>query len=268
MTPQEKWNLIISTDWSKLNVYSYMRVSSEEQAEKGMSMDAQRMHIENFLKPRNPQSVKYFSNDEGKSAAHITGRNDYQAILKELSAFDVILVTKLDRWSRSLSDFIPMFDKLQKQNVILYAIDEPIIYNTTMGLIMLKFRMFMSDIESQLGSQRMKDIHRAMFEKGRVIGNPPLGYSLVGEKPNKQVVINQEQAKKVSIVFEKTIQGIHYLEISKLAGIHPNQYLKILRNKTYCGILEYKGEEGKANFEPIISKETWDLANKKYLSKK
>jgi len=129
----------------------YARVSSEEQVE-GYSIDAQ-LRAGRKLASDKGWTITAEYIDEGKSARSddINKRPKFKEMLKAASnrQFDVLVIHKLDRFSRNLMVTLRSFEELAKNNVTFFSISEQIDYTTPMGKVFLAmsgaFAQFYSD---------------------------------------------------------------------------------------------------------------------------
>jgi DNA invertase Pin-like site-specific DNA recombinase len=85
----------------------YIRVSTDEQALHGLSLDSQREALTAYAKEHNMQIVDIYA-DEGITARKaLNKRLQFQRLISDVKAgkIDLILVTKLDRWFRNIKDY-------------------------------------------------------------------------------------------------------------------------------------------------------------------
>ena len=101
------------SDWMKVAIY--LRVSSIEQASEGFSLAAQLKRLEAFCVSQNWKIQKIYR-EEGVSAKNME-RPELQKLLNELNQFDVVLVYKLDRLSRSVIDVNKLLEQFEKDKV-------------------------------------------------------------------------------------------------------------------------------------------------------
>jgi DNA invertase Pin-like site-specific DNA recombinase len=121
---------------TKTRVAIYTRVSSEEQIE-GYSLAAQQEIATKFAESKDWQIVKVYE-ERGRSGK-TTIRPEFQAMMQDakLKRFDVILVHKLDRFSRSLLDVLLSIKALHEQQVVLVSASEPMLdFSTSQGKLM------------------------------------------------------------------------------------------------------------------------------------
>lgn len=119
-----------------MRAVAYTRVSTEEQTE-GYSLAAQTEAIAKFCDLRGYTLVGTYS-DPGRSG-RTTQRPDFQRMIADAKsgAFDVIIVHKLDRFSRALKDVILSMAELEKSSVGLVSATEAFDYSTPLGRLMM-----------------------------------------------------------------------------------------------------------------------------------
>ena len=123
MQIDEIWDLLLnSKDWNKLRFALYCRVSSDDQKKYGVSMEIQEKRLIALMEEMKVIHYKIFKGDEGKSATSIKNRHNYNHIINHLDDLDVILATKLNRWSRNPSDLLYCLQALK--STVLYTLDE------------------------------------------------------------------------------------------------------------------------------------------------
>jgi DNA invertase Pin-like site-specific DNA recombinase len=140
-------------------VIAYLRVSTDEQGQSGAGMDAQRADIEAEIARRPWTDVDWIA--EIASAADLE-RPGIQRALDRLSSgsANVLVVSKLDRLSRSLIDFAGLMKKSQKQDWSLIALDLGIYRSTPQGEMMAGVLATFSQFERRLISQRTSGLAR------------------------------------------------------------------------------------------------------------
>src|SRR3989344_6776603 len=111
----------------------YVRVSTEEQAKEGISLDAQIDRCKAFCKARG-WSIYNVYTDAGYSAGTLT-RPALKALFNDVEAkkFSVLLVYKIDRFSRKLKDLISVLEDLKLKGVNFTSVSEHIDTTTAMG---------------------------------------------------------------------------------------------------------------------------------------
>ena len=222
----------------------YARYSSENQRDE--SIDAQLCAIEEYAK-RNDIAIVATYIDRAKSAT-TAERPSFQEMIRmsETGAFDTIIVHKLDRFARSKYDSAIYKQKLKVNKVQLLSVTENL-DGTPESIILESVLEAMAEYYSKnLAREIMKGTMENAKKAAHCGGIPPLGYDIV----NKQLVINEYEAKAVVMIFEMYADGSGYTEIintlnkkgykTKLGNkFGKNSLFEILRNEKYKGIYTY-----------------------------
>jgi len=254
----------------------YIRVSTDEQAKEGDSLEAQEERLRDIAESNSWSVYKIYS-DEGYSA-----KNKNRPALKKLlldaklKKFDVILVYKIDRLSRSLKDLIEIISDLNKYKIGFKSATELIDTTTPEGrLIFHQFGSF-AQYERELISQRTKMGMMKRLRQGYWNTTPPFGYKLIDGK----LEIDKKEADVVKLIFNLYVnKNMGVKNISTLLNeknIKPrksnkwrgNRIYNILTNPIYIGIVRWGGDEAEGIHTPIITKNTFSLVQERLKSKK
>ena len=248
-----------------MNIAGYVRVSTDRQAEK-YSIPQQISLIENYCKAKEWDLVKIYT-DDGYTGADIK-RPALQELLTKLSSFDLILVYKLDRLSRSQRDTLELIDVFSKNGVKFASIQENFDTSTPLGMAMVGILAAFAQLERETIKERMALGRKGRTEKGlwRAGSNVPTGYSYV----DGHLVIREDEAVQIRKIFELFLDGwsIHKIKDYMHAN-YTNRYSSwaqasaistTLRNPLYIGMLPSKadGKPYQGEHEPIIDKATFD----------
>ena len=248
----------------------YTRVSTEEQAREGYSLAAQEERLRSNAKNQGWVVYKLYV-DDGYSA----GSKNRPALKKllfdaSLNRFDVVIVCKIDRLSRSLKDLIDIVAELNQFNIGFKSCAELI--DTTRPEGRLMFHQFGSfaQYERELIGQRTRFGMMRRLKQGLWNGIPPYGYRIVGGK----LVVEPKEADLVKKIFRWYLQqnmGVVAIsrELNRL-GIKPRKaehwkgtrIHKMITNPLYAGFVRWGGEMAKGMHEPIIEKQTFDCVQK------
>ncbi len=155
----------------------YARVSSEEQVE-GYSIDAQRRAFQALVEGRGWTAYREYI-EEGKSARtdNINRRPAFKEMIADALArkFDVLVVHKLDRFSRNLRVTLEYFDKLSKAGVTFLSINEQMDFSTPWGGLALTLLGGMAQFYSDNLSQETKKGWHERRAQGLYCGLLPFG---------------------------------------------------------------------------------------------
>lgn len=182
----------------------YARVSTEEQAMHGVSLDAQRERLITYARENDLTVVDVYV-DEGISARkRYTARPAFTRMLEDVKAkkIDVVLFIKLDRWFRNIADYYEVQAILDKYHVQWIATEEDYDTTTANGRLSLNIKLAIAQDESDRTSERIKFVFKNMVKDGRVIsGSTPKGFKI----ENKHVVLDEAAVPMIREVFEKVI---------------------------------------------------------------
>ena len=253
------------------------RVSGEEQVE-GYSLDAQ-VRAFNTLVEAREGSVYHQWIEEGVSARtdDISKRPLFRKAIDEALAgrYDVLVVHKLDRFSRNVRITLEYLEKLEKAGVGFVSITEQMDFSTPRGRVILAnlaaFGQYYSDNLSAEVSKGLKE--RAA--QGLWVGPVPFGY-IKGDDGSLEVVPGEAEA--VHEVFSMYASGNKtYREIATWLNqsVHETRSRRrdgdqrrylwtrysvsgILTNPFYLGNVRYKGQPLPGNHPPLVSQELFD----------
>ena len=259
----------------------YTRVSTDHGLEQEFnSLDNQREASEAYIKSQAHEGWRCLPDryDDGGFSGGAMDRPALQRLLADVRGglIDVIVVYKVDRLTRALSDFAKLVELFDEQGVSFVSVTQAFNTTTSMGRLTLNVLLSFAQFEREVTAERIRDKIAASRRKGIRTGGPtPLGYSV----EHKRLVVNEEEAERVSIVFRQ------YLELgclTKLAGDlrergivtkammlssgrvrggipftkGPLHYL--LRNRVYIGEIVHKGQYFAGEHEPIVDRELFD----------
>lgn len=151
---------------------AYVRVSTAEQADEGASLEAQRGLLAAEANRRGWDHE--FVADEGYSAKSVAGRPGLMAALIRLDAgeADVLLVLRVDRLSRSVSDFAALMARSQKRKWALAALDLGVDTTTPAGDLMAHVLVSVGQYERLIIGQRTKEGMAQRRAEGVHLGRP------------------------------------------------------------------------------------------------
>jgi DNA invertase Pin-like site-specific DNA recombinase len=153
-------------------VIGYLRVSTDEQADSGAGIEAQRTAILAEAQRRGWSEVRFFE-DAGYSGKD-TRRPGLRLALEILARRDAsgLVVSKMDRLSRSLMDFTTIMSVAQKEGWSLIALDCPVDPSTPAGEAMVSIMATFSQLERRLIAQRTREALAVKKAQGVKLGRP------------------------------------------------------------------------------------------------
>lgn len=242
-------------------VFLYVRVSTEEQAIHGLSIEAQQTALEAWAKAVGYKVIGTYV-DAGISARKpASKRPALQQLLNDVRAGkgDMVVFTKLDRWFRSVGQYYQVQDVLEKYGVSWRAIHEEYETTTASGRLKVNIMLSVAQDEADRTSERIKAINEMKRQKLEALtGESPFGYKIV----DKKFVKDPETEEVVSSFFERflatgsMIAARTYILENYGVKMQYQKAHKILKMPCYYG--HYFGVDGmtpayitKDNFEKI-----------------
>lgn len=187
-----------------MRTVGYIRVSSQEQAEHGVSLDMQRAKIEAYCQLKDLQLVEVIE-DAGLSAKNLK-RPGVQRIIElaRSKQIDAVVILKLDRMFRSVVDAIEVTRNFDKWGVALHSLAENLDTNSAMGRFFFTLTAALAEMERGIVSERTKQALSRKKERGERIGEVPYGYS----DANGQLVSCPEEQRVISMMLELESNGL------------------------------------------------------------
>ncbi len=246
---------------TSIKVAGYARVSTEEQAREGLSIEGQIESIKKYCALYNNEYDIDFYIDEG-----FTGRNMHRKNLKlmlnRIHDYDQLIVWKLDRLSRSLSDSVLIIDDIIEKDVALISIEEKIDCGTPTGRAFINIIMTFAQLEVESISVRTK---LGLLQKARNGCYPfsvlPYGYLLNSER---KLVPDESKKQLIKEIYQKYFKERKNPNklCYELNEKYPDYTLKklekivhrVLKNRIYVGEFSYQGEvHPDVIAEPVIT---------------
>ena len=225
----------------------YARVSTEEQANEGFSIRAQqaalllRAEKEGFL------VVEEYI-EEGASGKNISGRPQMVRLLNdaENQKFDVVLIAKLDRLTRSSKDSLEIAEMLSKKGIQLISLAESIDTTTPHGKMFYTVLSSINQMEREQIAERVKTGMTQRAKEGKWNGGVCFGYDV----QDKKLLINEHEAEVVREIFRYGDCGFGY---KRIVGILNRKGYRTKRGQDFStgtvkGILDNPVYAGKIRF--------------------
>lgn len=245
----------------------YVRVSTDEQANKGYSPRSQEAVLRQYCDLRNIQIRQVIHEDH---SAKTFNRPEWKRLMislrKQRNKTNLLLFTKWDRFSRNTSDAYQMITTLKKFGVEPQAVEQPLDMSVPENKMMLAIYLTAPEIENdRRGLNTFFGIRQAKKE-GRWMGKAPRGYvNKAYEDGRRYIAVKEPEASIMRWAFEQLAEGIYSAEQVRLEanekglGLSKNNFLHLIRSPAYCGKIRvpaYKDEPEvlvKSLHEPIIS---------------
>ncbi|WP_249413962.1 recombinase family protein [Alteribacter keqinensis] len=266
----------------------YTRVSTEEQAREGVSLEEQKERLLMYCKALKIEDPMYLFVDEGYSAKSMD-RPQLQSLISKVAKNEIkcLLITKLDRLSRNLLDLLTLLKIFREHEVSFISISENFDTSTPSGRLTLQVLGAMAEFERERIRERVIENMEHAARKGKWLTQHPYGYRL----KDGTLFIHEEEAEIVREIFDVFVnKGRGYYFIAKELNKRsiPSRYKKqwsnrgvklVLSNPVYKGTLAWNRTDSSYStrklkdekewimldneLPAIIDKETWNKAQKR-----
>ncbi len=259
----------------------YTRKSSEDGLEQEFnSLHAQREACEAFVRSQAGEGWTLIATayDDGGISGGTMDRPGLKGLMADIAmgVIDTVVVYKVDRLTRSLSDFAKLVELFDRHNVTFVAVTQQFNTTTSMGRLTLNILLSFAQFEREVIGERVRDKIAASKRKGMWMGGlTPLGY----ERSGRTLVINPEEAETIRTIFGlynqlNSVQRLKHelgqrgivskrriLEDGNLFGgvpISSGNLYAMLRNPLYIGQIRHKSVCHSGLHQPIIDQALWD----------
>ncbi len=265
----------------------YTRKSTEEGLDAEFnSLDAQRESCESYIASQRHEGWREMPDryDDGGFSGGTMERPALKRLIADAQAgcFDMVVVYKVDRLSRSLLDFSRMIEMFDNNNISFVSVTQSFNTNTSMGRLTLNLLLSFAQFEREIASERIRDKVAAMKRRGMYLGGvPPLGYDV--DREAKKLIVNEGEARLVRRIFKRYMALGSATELARelnrdghttkawitKAGReipgkpwNKSQVYRVLNNVHYLGDIPHKGEVYPGEHTAIIPRATWDATQR------
>ena len=190
-----------------MKIALYLRVSTEDQAKEGYSLEVQRETLEAYAKREGHEVYQVYS-DDGISGA-TTNRPALTALLADAKSgkFELVLVAKLDRFSRNLRDLLNLVEELCACGAGFKSAGEPFDTTTSAGKLMFQQLGSFAEFERNRIAERVFPGMLKGAMQGHWLGSrfAPYGYNY--NKAAKMLEVVESEAEIVRLIFALYIEG-------------------------------------------------------------
>lgn len=239
-------------------VFLYVRVSTEEQALHGLSIEAQTEALQEWARAEKHKVVGVYT-DAGISARKpASKRPALQRLLDDIRADkgELVIFTKLDRWFRNIAEYYKVQEVLEKHHVDWKTIHEDYDTSNANGRFKINIMLSVAQDEADRTSERLKAVFDVKRQKREPLsGSCPIGY----KQENKKFIKDPSKEKAVDAFFDTYLKSGSVSLAQKSAQqfgvrISYKTAFKMLGGTCYYGT--YSGTEGMT--PPYITKEQFD----------
>ena len=168
-----------------LRVGLYIRVSGEEQAIKGLSLEAQQEDLEEYARERGWVISDVYIDAAKTARKRLNKRTHFLRMLEDVKQdrLDLILFTRLDRWFRNIADYYKVLEVLEAHNCGWLTTQEQYDTTTAGGRLYITIRLAIAQNEADLCGERISAVLDSKVKRGTVVsGKIPFGYRINEEK--------------------------------------------------------------------------------------
>ena len=253
-----------------IRVGLYERVSTDEQALRGYSIETQIDDLEKFCKDKNYKIVDHYTDAGVSGGKGAKKRAEMTRLLEDVQAgkIDMILFTKLDRWFRNIQEYFKVQEILEQNRVEWKAIQEDYDTTTANGRMAITIFLAVAQNEREKGSERINVVfeHKRRNKEACFGGKtPPLGYMKEKDADGIwRLVINPETEPATREFWRMMSEGSSILGAGKIINVtfgmmrDGKEWIRMFNNEFYRGM--YKGVK---DFCPAyIEDEEWQKIKK------
>ena len=258
----------------------YTRKSSEEGLEQDFnSLHAQREACEAYVLSQRQEGWRLVDtayDDGGYSGGHLE-RPALKRLLADIEQhkIDIVVVYKVDRLTRALTDFARIVEQFDAQQVSFVSVTQQFNTTTSMGRLTLNVLLSFAQFEREVTGERIRDKIAASKQKGMWMGgHVPLGYDV----DQRTLIINDTEAQTVRTIFQRyldlgtvarvraamTREGLvsktRPLKSGEIRGGKPlsrGHIYRLLSNPIYRGQIRHRDQRYDGQHPAIIDEATW-----------
>lgn len=236
-----------NTDGKKLKVAAYARISKDK-TDLESSLESQIRYYTTLIAENHEWEFAGIYADDGISGVSINKRNQFQLMIAKAFAkeIDIILVKSISRFARNVIDLLSIIQELRDADVEVYFEKEKITTFDTKSDTYLTLYSKFAEEELNSMSKNVNWTIKQNMRSGKFFINAAQLFGFMFDE-NRNLVINEKEARWVRVIFEMYSQGHNSAEIADLlernevktlTGLErwsPSSIRRIIRNEKYCG---------------------------------
>ncbi|MDF2617548.1 MAG: site-specific recombinase, invertase Pin s [Xanthobacteraceae bacterium] len=259
----------------------YTRKSSEEGLEQDFnSLHAQREACAAYIASQRHEGWAALPDayDDGGFSGGSMERPGLQRLLADiaLGKIDVVVVYKVDRLTRALTDFAKIVEAFDAKGVSFVSVTQAFNTTSSMGRLTLNVLLSFAQFEREVTGERIRDKIAASKKKGLWMGgHVPIGY----DARDRTLAINEPEAATVRMIFtcylelrsvdvlkaELDVRGVTTKQRGHIAGrmrgggpFSRGHLYALLANPLYIGCIRHKDQIHPGQHPPIVGRTMWD----------
>lgn len=199
---------------SPMRVVAYLRCSTTEQANDGLSLDAQSTRIESWAVATGATIIESVIDAGASGTKPLASREGGQRIDTLMNAkspdVDAVIVMRLDRLGRDASESLALFKRFRTGKVGLVSVVDQVDLATAHGRAMAGVSAVFAELERALIAQRTSDALAELKSQRRPWNHPPLGWTAV----DGQLVPHQQEQKTLTLIRTLRTAGMSYQAVA------------------------------------------------------
>ncbi len=253
----------------------YTRVSTEDQAREGYSLQAQEEMLRAYCEAQD-WAVASAYRDDGYSG-RTTRRPGYQRMMEERDRWDCVLVVKMDRIHRNSKNFMAMMESLETWGKSFTSSTESLDTSNALGRFVMDMIQRIGQLESEQIGERTYMGMREKAESARgILGfRVPYGYRI----QDGVLLLEEAEAETVRWIFSAYLEGrsmddIAYTLNNRRGTLTRNgnpwnvhNLRTVLHNPVYVGFLRWEGMLIPSDHQRTIATETFNSVQRLMVSK-
>src|SRR5580692_9692615 len=166
---------------SSMRAIGYLRVSTDKQADHGVSLEAQEAKIRAMAVVQGAEVVELIV-DGGESAKNLNrpGMERLLALVDQ-GKVQTVIIAKLDRLTRSVKDLAELLERFQRRGVSLVSVAESLDTGSAAGRLVINIMTAVSQWEREAIGECTRDAMQHKRARGRCVGNVAYGYRMSAE---------------------------------------------------------------------------------------
>jgi len=196
-----------------MKAMGYVRVSTDEQAREGISLDNQKAKIESYCTLHDMELIGIIE-DAGKSGKDLH-RDGMKALIDSMKCrqINAVVVYKLDRLSRKVIDTLNLIELMRNHSIAFHSITDNIDTKSAMGKFFLNVMASLAQMERDLISERTRDALQRKISRNERVGQIPYGWTLSSD--GKTLALNKKEQKAIALIRDLHGKGYSYRAICR-----------------------------------------------------
>ena len=245
---------------------AYVRVSHQEQRLRGLSPEAQRDALKRYATDHNLKIVEWYEDLGVSGRKLIKKRPELQRMINdaERGNFTRIIFIKLDRYFRSVAEYMECQKRLEAKDVLWTATEEKYDLTTASGRYWVTQKLAMAEYEADLTGERIDLVNEYKVRAGQALTGSQsqgLAYTVIKDETGAKIVVKDPNTAPLVYEYIDHFLKHHnkrqaYLYVNEKYGTEYsyNSYSKMLTDTKIYG--HYRGNDSYC--EPYIDKDTFD----------